>query len=608
MWHQVKKRLTYMCLLLALTACDDMSTDTHNQTSNPTSVSQSQLGQLQGALQLSPDMHCDHFTMMNQANNEEELSIDLTDMRLINGQYSFQRALKTGSYTLIGALECTNEQDEEITYESFPQVVNIQTDQTSQVNFDFIVTQGRTLDMVHLQLCAEFALSSISHGQQICSGDRLDIHYETNWGADHPSCHALQMALLLNQNEIQVQDLIYGADDAVTSATLNNTANQATLAVHIYNRNGEHLEIYKQLIDVVDCSNDSLFDRDEEIEIDEEIETDEDTNIDMVSAYPVDPIVADNSNQECYAYTGMDMIQGGFVDAESFISINGTKVAGFEVKAYDTDQSLVRALNRVLPVTLVRADITPHHQLRLVSKAELIELEYFGDIATILGINNVAISSTPCMESLMCVEVSKGVIQGGTLDSSNFFGINGERIAGFEVAAGDSDHQLRNAINHLTELTGVRAEVHSNALKLISAEAFELEGFGTGFEILGFINAEANTTHTIDRQVACTPNPLPLECYQVNLNQIVGGVLDAEQFITINDQKIAGFEIEDNDASATLRIALSSFDTPEHTYSLMTSHDALPVLRSNRPMHIEATENASIVTGIPAGLHQEPCH
>ena len=81
--YTAKKSALYLCLLLALSACNDQANSTHTQTKDSNKISQSQLGQIQASLQLSEDMNCEAFTMINQDDDTEELSIDLTNVLIV---------------------------------------------------------------------------------------------------------------------------------------------------------------------------------------------------------------------------------------------------------------------------------------------------------------------------------------------------------------------------------------------------------------------------------------------------------------------------------------------------------------------------------------------
>jgi flagellin len=63
-----------------------------------------------------------------------------------------------------------------------------------------------------------------------------------------------------------------------------------------------------------------------------------------------------------------------------------------------------------------------------------------------------------------------GDIQGGELDETNFFILNGMKIAGFEVLQNDSDNSLVDAINAVIDETGVIATLDGNSDLVLTAE------------------------------------------------------------------------------------------------------------------------------------------
>ena len=61
-------------------------------------------------------------------------------------------------------------------------------------------------------------------------------------------------------------------------------------------------------------------------------------------------------------------------------------------------------------------------------------------------------------------------IQGGVLDETDFFVLNGMKIAGFEVLQNDSDNSLVDAINAVIDETGVLASLDGNSNLVLTAE------------------------------------------------------------------------------------------------------------------------------------------
>jgi flagellin len=92
-------------------------------------------------------------------------------------------------------------------------------------------------------------------------------------------------------------------------------------------------------------------------------------------------------------------------------------------------------------------------------------------------------------------------VAGITLDASSFFSINGSKITGFEVSANDADGSLVDAINAVSDDTGVTAALTATgALELTAADGRNIEvAFSdtTVESVLGdFANASAATFDT----------------------------------------------------------------------------------------------------------------
>ena len=82
--------------------------------------------------------------------------------------------------------------------------------------------------------------------------------------------------------------------------------------------------------------------------------------------------------------------------------------------------------------------------------------------------------------------VSGATITAQTLDASNYLEINGEKISGFEVQANDADGSLTDAINAVSDETGVVASLDENSqLVLTAADGRNIEVTVTGANTLG---------------------------------------------------------------------------------------------------------------------------
>ena len=86
-------------------------------------------------------------------------------------------------------------------------------------------------------------------------------------------------------------------------------------------------------------------------------------------------------------------------------------------------------------------------------------------------------------------------IEGGKLDETNFFVLNGMKIAGFEVLENDSNNALVDAINAVIDETGVIASLDGNSNLVLTAEDgrnIEITlSSGTVSDITGLLNVDA---------------------------------------------------------------------------------------------------------------------
>jgi hypothetical protein len=147
-------------------------------------------------------------------------------------------------------------------------------------------------------------------------------------------------------------------------------------------------------------------------------------------------------------------------------------------------------------------------------EASLIAPDVIGDAALVLSLQSelgdrlelaveplhlidCEISEEPAPQEIeMCYEADGPEVIDGLLDGDNFIDINGQKIAGFEFSSRDQGRELRAAINALTPLTGVHAELNAEGgLRLKSDRSIELRLHGdagrtTGLDQLIFTESE----------------------------------------------------------------------------------------------------------------------
>jgi YD repeat-containing protein len=260
--HLIKKSLTYSGVLLALAACDASIED--STSTNHTMKTSPQVGKLQAKLQLAPDMKCHTFNLINEDLGTQELSVDLTQARFINGKYAFRRALKEGEYNFIGELNCTNANQQAINYESFPEFVTITTQESANISFDFIFNRATDLDSINLQLCAELILASLSHGDQACLGDEITANYDIRWLTEQSQCQDLTLEMSLNQQFASTEALQHNVPNVSISIPADELMSIGSLEISLNNQEGGRISLYRQSLEVVECSDETPLENDPE--------------------------------------------------------------------------------------------------------------------------------------------------------------------------------------------------------------------------------------------------------------------------------------------------------------------------------------------------------
>lgn len=107
--------------------------------------------------------------------------------------------------------------------------------------------------------------------------------------------------------------------------------------------------------------------------------------------------------------------------------------------------------------------------------------------------------------------VSGGAIAGGTLDSANNVAINGQTITGVSIESNDANDELVNAINAVTDSTGVVATLDQDNQLVLTADDgrnIEVEVNGTGGATTGLAAGVTGGSITLqsDEQISLTTN------------------------------------------------------------------------------------------------------
>ena len=111
--------------------------------------------------------------------------------------------------------------------------------------------------------------------------------------------------------------------------------------------------------------------------------------------------------------------------------------------------------------TNVRATVDADDSVSTADKAS-------SAIAKAAAINDLT-DSTGVRAIVGETSVTGVTVVGGALDTSNHFTLNGQKISGFTVQANDADGALRDAINAVSDETGVTASLNSNSQLVLTA-------------------------------------------------------------------------------------------------------------------------------------------
>jgi len=111
---------------------------------------------------------------------------------------------------------------------------------------------------------------------------------------------------------------------------------------------------------------------------------------------------------------------------------------------------------------------TSNQQFSAIAKAAAINDAYeFTGVKAIVG--NTTVGSVNS-STLAGGHNANDVIGGGKLDETDFFILNGMKIAGFDVLQNDSDNTLVDAINAVIDETGIIASLDGNSNLVLTAE------------------------------------------------------------------------------------------------------------------------------------------
>ncbi len=138
-------------------------------------------------------------------------------------------------------------------------------------------------------------------------------------------------------------------------------------------------------------------------------------------------------------------------------------------------------------------------------------------------------------------EVEGQAIQGGTLDTDNRLVINGETISGFEVNADDAQGNLVDAINSVSDRTGVvasRTEGGEIQLEAQDGRNIDIQTTGDADQITGLQDGTTTGTVTLSSDAQFTVDGAdPLDA---GLEAGIAGVTDSRAVTTIDVTTVEG--------------------------------------------------------------------
>jgi len=143
--------------------------------------------------------------------------------------------------------------------------------------------------------------------------------------------------------------------------------------------------------------------------------------------------------------------------------------------ALGTLQVITKVTPTTTKTTTIRAAVTADDSLSTsnqansaIAKAAAINDAYeFTGVKAIVG--NTTVGSVNSA-TIVGGHNANTTINGGTLDETDFFVINGMKIAGFNVLQNDSDNALVDAVNAVIDETGVIASLDGNSNLVLTAE------------------------------------------------------------------------------------------------------------------------------------------
>ncbi len=209
------------------------------------------------------------------------------------------------------------------------------------------------------------------------------------------------------------------------------------------------------------------------------------------------------------SFNGQKLLDGTFTDKEFQIGAYANEVVGIDIANASTNAIGAFASTTGTAVTggttAVTANIngtaTAASSADSASGANTVAHSAGSAWAIAKEIN--AISNKTGVEASAKTEVTQGTVVGGTLAAGTT--INGIDIGAVNVSANDSDNALMNAINSISNQTGVTASNDAGQMVLKSNDGSDITIAGTDSSaVTGLTNATTGGTITLESEKAIT--------------------------------------------------------------------------------------------------------
>jgi len=202
------------------------------------------------------------------------------------------------------------------------------------------------------------------------------------------------------------------------------------------------------------------------------------------------------------SFLSQDLQVGANVGETLNVSIKGAATGDLARQArYDGGSFVSKANlggNLTLNGTKVRSTVAADDKssTSLASSSAIAKAAAINDVSSTTGVRAIVGETTVTGNSAVAAV---------TLDASSYFSINGSKIAGFAVSANDADGSLVDAVNAVSDDTGVTAALDaSGQLQLTAADGRNITVEGSDTNVLGDLGIDSLGASTVATQVGNT--------------------------------------------------------------------------------------------------------